>query len=150
MFAGEAVPIPMDPADNAAPTTDVAVTTPTPVRFNVFAVISEALTVPTVMFGEPIRPRAVVAIPTTSPVRVPLKSPSNVVAVITPRVAVILLPILRSVNVETPVEFTFPVTGPVNLSPTNSVAVTTPVALICPRELIPTPDESTSVGSPPT
>jgi hypothetical protein len=107
-----------------------AVTIPAVGRFTELAVISVAVMVPTVMLGEPIKPLAVVAIPTTSPVTVPVTLPTNVVAVMTPRVAVMLLPTLRSVNVETPVEFMFPVTAPVYLSPTNWVAVTTPVALI--------------------
>ena len=78
----------------------LAVIIPAVGRLSVFAVISVAVIVPTVISGVSTRLLADVAIPTTPPVRVPEKFPLNVVAVMTPRVAVMLLPTLRSVNVE--------------------------------------------------
>ena len=68
-----------------------------------------ALTNPTTISGVPVNPLAVVAIPTTSPVKFPIIPPENV---------------------ETPLEFTFPVTLPV-IDPINP-----PVAVIIPETLM--------------
>ena len=125
-----------------------------------------------------VNPSAVPAV-SALPVTLPVTAPTKLVAVATPETlspsnsvcpSMSTFPLTSSVvNVETPVEFTFPstlpvilpvtfpVTAPVTLpttlpvtAPTKLVALTIPVALILPIEFIPTPYLPKISGDPPT